>query len=116
MPTKRDPKKKSSKQPGTKRGANGRGVAVAEARVSALPDVTGDTTLDREVDYYLAHLPEWSGHEGQHVLIHGAEPFGFFATRDAALQEGLRRFGWVPFLVKQVQRDEEPIQLGRVIF
>ena len=82
---------------------------------TSLPDVTGETTLDREVDYYLAHLPEWYDHEGEHVLIHGSGHFGIFATRSAAREEGLRRFGLVPFLVKPVQCDEKPIQLGGVL-
>ena len=116
MPTKRSPKRKASKQPATKRVANGRGKSVAEAMSASLGERPDDNTLDPEFDYYLAHLPEWYDHEGEHVLIHGQEHFGFFATRNAALEEGFRRFGWVPFLVKQVQRDEKPIQLGGVIF
>ena len=64
--------------------------------------------LEQESAYYRAHLPEWDEQEGQHVLIHGQEHFGFFPTRHAALEEGLRRFGRVPFFVKQIQRDEKP--------
>jgi hypothetical protein len=71
--------------------------------------------LDEEIHYYTRHLGEWAEHEGRHVLIHGQEPCGFFASREEALREGLRRFGRVPFLVKQVIRDERPRPLGTMI-
>jgi hypothetical protein len=64
--------------------------------------------LEQESKYYHSHLPEWGEHEGEHILIHGQEHFGFFETRNEALTEGLRRFGRVPFFVKQVQLDEKP--------
>src|SRR5438067_13889869 len=116
MPTKRGKKEgEGTKRPAAKRTANGRANPVIEAMVSSLAEALGDTTLDQEFDYYLAHLPEWYEQEGKHVLIHGSEHFGFFPTRNAALEEGFRRFGWVPILVKQVQRDEKPMHLGWVI-
>ena len=42
------------------------------------------------------------------MLIKGQELCGFYSNRDAALEEGFRRFGRVPFLVKRVQLDEQP--------
>ena len=44
--------------------------------------------LEQESNYYRAHLPEWMNTRDEHVLIHGPEHFGFFATRNAALEEG----------------------------
>ena len=44
--------------------------------------------------------------EGQHVLIHGREHYGFFPTRNAAVEEGFRRFGLVPIFVERVVREE----------
>ena len=62
----------------------------------------------QESAYYHAHLPEWYEQEGQHILIHGQEHFGFFPTRHAAMVEGFRRFGHAPIFVKQIRRDEKP--------
>ena len=71
--------------------------------------------LDEEAAYYLANLPGWNDHEGQHVLIHGKAHFGFFPTRDGALEEGFRRFGRVAFLVKEIRHDEDPRPLAWTI-
>ena len=116
MPAKRGKKKSEGTQrPAVKQPANDRLKPVIDAMVASLTEILGDTTLDEEFDYYLAHLPEWYDQEGKHVLIHGSEHFGFFSTENAALEEGFRRFGRVPFLVKQVQQDERPMYLGWVI-
>jgi len=64
--------------------------------------------LGKEIEYYLAHLPEWRDQEGKHVLIKGQQLCVFYSHRDAALEEGFRRFGRVAFLVKRVQLDEQP--------
>jgi hypothetical protein len=80
-----------------------------------VPAAMDKSLLDQEVADYLAHLTEWHDHEGEHVVIHGSEHFGFFATRDAALGEGFRRFGRIAFLVKQVRYDEEPRPMTTVI-
>ncbi len=71
--------------------------------------------LDEEVVYYLAQLPGWRDHEGKHVLIRGQEQFGFFPTRDLALEEGFRRFGRVAFLVKEIRQNDEPRTLAWTI-
>ena len=116
MPAKRGKKKSGGTQrPAAKHAANDRLKPIIDAMVASLTDALGDSQLDEEAGYYLAHLPEWYDQEGKHVLIHGSEHFGFFPTENAALEEGFRRFGRVPFLVKQVQRDERPMHLGWVI-
>jgi hypothetical protein len=117
MATKRGKKSGKAKQPAGRRVGNDSAAPILEGTASAtvVPIVMDNSLLDQEFAYYLAHLPEWYEHEGKHVLIHGQEHFGFFPTRDAALEEGFRRFGWVPFLVKQVRRDEEPRPMTMVI-
>jgi hypothetical protein len=99
-----------AKPPGIESGANG---SDSPAVVWMLPPLPWPiepekNELEQESAYYHEHLPEWSEQEGQHILIHGQEHFGFFPTRNAALEEGFRRFGHVPILVKQIQRDEKP--------
>jgi len=49
--------------------------------------------------------------EGKFALIKGRRLFGFFDSEGDALNEGYRRFGQPPFLVKRVQRVELPIHL-----
>jgi hypothetical protein len=71
--------------------------------------------LDEEVAYYLAQLAGWREHEGQHVLIRGQEHYGFFPTRDLALEEGFRRFGRVGFLVKEIRQNDEQRPLAWTI-
>jgi len=48
--------------------------------------------------------------EGKFVLIHGTEVAGVYDTKMDAIAEGYRRFGNVPFLVKQVIKVEVPLQ------
>ncbi len=71
--------------------------------------------LEEEITCYRANLPAWRAHRGEHVLIHGGTVHGFFGTRNDALREGLRRFGRVAFLVKQVEVDEKPRHLLQVL-
>lgn len=46
-------------------------------------------------------------HEGEFVLIKGSEMTDLFSSYEDALKAGLKRFGNVPFLVKQIQREDE---------
>jgi hypothetical protein len=71
--------------------------------------------LEEEIACYRANLTAWCGHQGEHVLIRGGTVYGFFGTRNEALREGLRRFGRVAFLVKQVDVDEKPRPLVQVL-
>lgn len=75
----------------------------------------GPGSLAEEIAYYRQHLAGWGTHEGEHVLIHGSAEHGFYGTRRAALTEGYRRFGRVPFLVKQVILDEKPRTLAWIL-
>src|SRR4051794_15822995 len=64
------------------------------------PELAGPS--EQDIALYLAKLPEWRDHEGEHVLIYEGRVHGFFDTRTTALLEGFRLFGRVAFLVKQV--------------
>jgi hypothetical protein len=108
MPTKRVRTGGGAKRRPTERKDNGSGGSGLEGTVASMVGQIDKNMLEQEVAYYLAHLPEWYDHEGEHVLIHGDAHFGFFPNEDAALAEGFRRFGRVAFLVKQIRRDEEP--------
>jgi hypothetical protein len=48
--------------------------------------------------------------EGRFVLIHGSEVGGIFDTESDAINQGFKSYGSVPFLVKQILREEEPIE------
>ena len=64
--------------------------------------------LEKEYQTYLKKKDELlSKHEGKFVLIKEAELIDIFSSYEDALKEGLNRFGNVPFLVKQIQREEE---------
>jgi len=61
-----------------------------------------------DISLYLKLLPSWHEHRGEHVLIYKGKVHGFYGSRDYALKEGFRRFGRVPFLVKEVNMEEKP--------
>ncbi len=63
--------------------------------------------LEQELAYYNQHRADLlSKYEGKFLLIKGSELVGSFENAEAAYQEGLRRFGNTPFLIKQVLREE----------
>ena len=70
---------------------------------------------EEDIALYRDQLPNWRGHQGEHVLIHGGKVHGFFSTRSAARREGFQKFGYVAFLVKQVDLDEKRRPLVQVI-
>jgi hypothetical protein len=72
--------------------------------------------LAEERATYRDRLPElMREHEGQFVLIKGQNVVGVFCDRSAALREGYRRFGIVPFLVRQVTASEPVVYLPNVV-
>jgi hypothetical protein len=72
--------------------------------------------LAEERATYRDRLPELvREHEGRFVLIKGQNLVGVFSDRSAALQEGYRRFGIVPFLVRQVAASEPVVYLPNVV-
>jgi hypothetical protein len=113
MSAKRVEKRTGAKHPEMERERSGSPI-LEETTPAVLtnPINMDQSLLDEEVAYYLANVAGWCEHEGQHVLIHGREHFGFFPTRDCALDEGFRRFGRVDFLVREIRHREEPRPLA----
>lgn len=64
--------------------------------------------LTQEYQTYKARREELLlKHEGKFVLIKGNQMIDLFTSYEDALKEGLKKFGNTPFLVKQIQREEE---------
>ncbi|MGD0423822.1 MAG: hypothetical protein ABSA92_10250 [Candidatus Bathyarchaeia archaeon] len=64
--------------------------------------------FEEEMAYYNQHRQEFlSKYEWKYLLIKGSELLGTFSDAQQAYAEGSRRFGKVPFLVKQVLREEQ---------
>jgi hypothetical protein len=71
--------------------------------------------LAEEMATYRDRLPELlGGQEGEYVLIKGTHVVGVFHDRSQALREGYRRFGVVPFLVRQITSSETVVYLPNV--
>src|SRR5271155_2256341 len=79
------------------------------------PPIWSIEAIAEEIATYKGRLPEMaSEHEGEFVLIKGNEVVGFYPDDSSALREGRRRFGFVPFLVKQVKAHERVIYFPNV--
>lgn len=65
-------------------------------------------SFERELETYGRHKDQLleQNAEGQYVVVVGDSLIGPYPTHQAAYTEGLRTFGSVPMLVKQVLRDE----------
>lgn len=60
--------------------------------------------LESELRVFHENLPAWLPvHDQEFALVGGCELLGFFPTVEAALDEGARRFGLEPFLVRRVE-------------
>jgi hypothetical protein len=80
------------------------------------PPLWGLEALAGDIATYRAHLEEMATeHDGQFVLIREGEIIGFFPDFTAAAREGYRRFGIVPFLVKEVTATEEVVYIPNVV-
>ncbi len=65
--------------------------------------------LDSEMETYEQNRSKLLGSSpGKWVLIHRTDIADVFDTQDDAVAEGYRRFGNVPFLVKQIVAVELP--------
>lgn len=70
--------------------------------------------LERELATFKEKLPELlAADAGKYVLIHGEDVSGVWETKTQALEEGYRRFGLEPFLVKRIVANETPIFVPR---
>ncbi len=67
------------------------------------------SALQQEQATYEVHRADLIGRAaGKHVLIHGDEVVAVFDTKADAIDEGYRRFGNTPFLVKEITAVEKP--------
>jgi hypothetical protein len=66
------------------------------------------TSLDREYNIYLRHLKEFAAnHLDEYVLIKDSKVIDFYKSYLDALKAGLKSFGNVPFLIKEIRKTEE---------
>jgi len=66
--------------------------------------------LQQELAAYKAHKTDLlATAEGKYALVRGDEISGTFESLDDALAEGYRKFGNVPFLVKQITAVDAPV-------
>ena len=64
--------------------------------------------LEKEYKIYLKHLAEFAAeHLNQFVLIKDKMIVGFYDSYEKALTYGLKKFGNVPFFIKEIQEKEE---------
>jgi hypothetical protein len=64
--------------------------------------------LEKELATYAGMKNELlKSHEGKFVLIHADELCGAYDSVENAYNEGVKRFGTAPFLVKKVTAQEE---------
>lgn len=76
---------------------------VGSWEIESIPE----PTLDVEYALYLRRRSGWvREHENEHVLIKRENVVGFFPNRMAALEEGLLRFGDVPFFITELALDD----------
>jgi hypothetical protein len=76
--------------------------------------MSGDDEGKGVLQVELAHFEEIKGellkhHLGKFALIKGKELVGTFTKREEAYEAGVKRFGNVPMLIRQVVA-EEPVQ------
>ncbi len=66
--------------------------------------------LERELAHFEKHRLEWlDHHRGKFALIHGEHLEDTYDTPEAAYQAGIKLWGNVPFLIKQIL-PEDPIE------
>lgn len=71
--------------------------------------MTDSPVLAQEQATYQAHRADLIGRAaGKYVLIHGNEVVAEFDTQADAINEGYRKFGNTPFLVKEITAVERP--------
>jgi hypothetical protein len=69
--------------------------------------------LEREYATYWAKLPELlANHAGRYVLIHGDDVIGVWDTKEQALNEGLERWLFEPYLIEHIVAEKKPLRIG----
>lgn len=70
-----------------------------------------DTPLHEELEYYESQRASLvAHHEGMFALVHGASLLGTFTTEVEAYEAGLRQIGNLPFLVREIRREDVKLQ------
>lgn len=73
--------------------------------------------LEQERDFYDTHLEEWlRSLAGRFALVKGQELIGTFDTIDDAIREGGRRYGLQSFLVRRIEKTQEPVRIPALTF
>ena len=63
--------------------------------------------LKEELEFFQEHRAEWLEHyESKFVLVRNKKMIDTFTTMKEAFNEGVKRFGAKPFLIKQILKDE----------
>lgn len=76
----------------------------------------GLEALAADIATYRARIAEMvKEHEGEYVLIREGEIIGFFPDSSSAVREGYQRFGYVPFLAKEVTPTERVVYIPNVV-
>jgi len=82
-------------------------------------DISGESVNEVfycEIKCFEEHKPDLLAKaEGQYVLIKGDELLGIFSSRKEAVKEGYLRLGNVPFLVKLITDEEEPVTITSLL-
>ena len=66
--------------------------------------------LEVELKLFEEKREEWlAHHEGKFALISEQQVAGFYDSAESAYEEGVLRWGTVPFLIKQISRSD-PIE------
>ena len=81
-----------------------------------MPVITGNLVVMTDTTLLAEELRTFESHRaallgtapGRFALVHGSEISGTYETERDAIAEGYRRFGNVPFLVKQVTHVDVP--------
>jgi hypothetical protein len=89
------------------------GICTGDSDMAASSDST--MPLQKELETFKEHLPEWKEHEGKFALIHSDEVVDFFSSYEDAIKIGYSRFGLKPFLVKRVHALEQIQHITRLI-
>jgi hypothetical protein len=72
--------------------------------------------LERELTYFDSQKAELLKHyAGQFALIHGDELLGTFTRFEEAYEEGVKRVGSEPFLIRQVLENEPHVQFPALV-
>lgn len=73
--------------------------------------------LEAELKYFSDHIREWlEHHQGKYVVIRGDSNSGFFDDAESAFEHGISLWGNVPFLVKEVSKEDRIEQSPALVY